>query len=253
VKSEFPSKVRSSVIGISVALHVALGLGAVFTPKSKRVEKIAVAVFEKEKQEKQEEPKKEVEPPRPPPPPPPRQAKALPEAPKAETPEEPEAKAEEAPEPPRGLGTGYEGYADLGGLSLGGSGEGGMAVRSGPPRAASKKDPPKPTVVKKETALVPTVKDECAEPLSKPKPSTTAAVVYPETARRAEVEGVVRVKITVDEKGRIMSAEVVRGLGYGLDEAALEAARKWTFAPATRCGKPTTASLTVAMRFSLGA
>ena len=46
-----------------------------------------------------------------------------------------------------------------------------------------------------------------------------------------------RVEVTVDENGRVISARVLSGLGYGLDESALDAARGWQFQPATRCGK----------------
>ncbi len=39
-------------------------------------------------------------------------------------------------------------------------------------------------------------------------------------------------------------------LGYGLDEAAVQAAQSATFEPAVRCGKPTRATFTISMRFS---
>lgn len=46
-------------------------------------------------------------------------------------------------------------------------------------------------------------------------------------------------------------ARIGAGLGYGLDEAALEAAKRAAFEPATRCGKPVSATFVIAMRFSL--
>ena len=47
------------------------------------------------------------------------------------------------------------------------------------------------------------------------------------------------------------NVRVIEGLGHGLDEAALEAARGSTFEPATRCGKPIATTFTIGMRFSL--
>ena len=44
---------------------------------------------------------------------------------------------------------------------------------------------------------------------------------------------------------------VLEGLGHGLDEVALTAARAATFEPGTRCGKPTSATFVIAMRFAL--
>jgi len=58
------------------------------------------------------------------------------------------------------------------------------------------------------------------------------------------------VELTVDETGRVVEVRVLQGLGYGLDEAALAAARSATFEPALRCGKPSRATFTISMRFT---
>jgi protein TonB len=73
---------------------------------------------------------------------------------------------------------------------------------------------------------------------------------YTDRAREAGVEGKVRIELTVDETGRVVSVKVLSGLGYGLDEAAVAAAQSATFEPAIRCGKPTRATFTISMRFS---
>ncbi len=57
---------------------------------------------------------------------------------------------------------------------------------------------------------------------------------YTMQARQAEIEGVVRVEVTVDETGRVTSARVVNGLGCGLDESALAAAKASVFEPASQ-------------------
>jgi periplasmic protein TonB len=86
----------------------------------------------------------------------------------------------------------------------------------------------------------------------KPKPTQMIGAQYPDAARTHELEGVVRVKLILNAEGEVIDAEIVKGLGFGLDEAALDAARRWAFKPATRCGKPVETSITIGMRFSLG-
>jgi protein TonB len=94
--------------------------------------------------------------------------------------------------------------------------------------------------------------DDCADPPAKPKPVSVPQPAYTEAARAAAVEGKVRVELTVDEAGRVVSVRVLSGLGHGLDEAAVAAAKAATFQPAVRCGKPTRATFTISMRFSAG-
>jgi protein TonB len=68
-------------------------------------------------------------------------------------------------------------------------------------------------------------------------------------ARQAEIEGVVRVEVTVDEEGKVISARLLAGLGYGLDESAIAAAKASTFEPATRCGKRVVGTAVLPFRF----
>jgi protein TonB len=98
-------------------------------------------------------------------------------------------------------------------------------------------------------AALPT--DGCDEPPAKPKPISVPQPSYTDDAQAAAVEGKVRVQLTVDESGRVIDVKLIQGLGHGLDEAALQAARRATFEPALRCGKPSQATFTIAMRFKL--
>lgn len=93
--------------------------------------------------------------------------------------------------------------------------------------------------------------DGCDEPPAKPKPISVQQPGYTDEAVAAGIEGKVRVQITVDESGKVIDVKVIAGLGHGLDEVALAAARRSTFEAAVRCGKPTRATFTVAMRFKL--
>jgi TonB family protein len=61
---------------------------------------------------------------------------------------------------------------------------------------------------------------------------------YSEQARKARVQGTVVLEGIIDEKGKTHALRVVDGLGFGLDEQAIDAVRQWRFRPATRAGKP---------------
>jgi len=55
---------------------------------------------------------------------------------------------------------------------------------------------------------------------------------YPDEAREAGVEGTVLLVIEIDERGAVVMAEVLVPVGYGFDEAALEAVQQFQFSPA---------------------
>jgi len=71
-------------------------------------------------------------------------------------------------------------------------------------------------------------------------PSFLSAVrpVYPRMARKLGKEGTVLLRIGLDERGALTSAEVVEKAGYGLDEAALNAVKASRFRPARQHGIP---------------
>ena len=74
---------------------------------------------------------------------------------------------------------------------------------------------------------------------------------FSDEARKAHFQGEVVVAIEVDPTGRVINPHVVKSLGLGLDEKALEAALKWTFHPGTLNGKPVTTRATISMTFHL--
>jgi protein TonB len=152
---------------------------------------------------------------------------------------------------------GEDGFADLGGVALGNGGGGdGVAI---PTAAASRAatggggGPSAPKTVTKKAVqqLAPAGPDACTQPVVRPKRSVSVQAKYTKDARQAEIEGLVRIEVTVDESGRVIAARLLNGLGYGLDEAALDAARKCVFEPATLCGKPVVGTAVVAQRFEL--
>lgn len=223
------------------------------TVESPKAEEFVSIRMEESEREKEEEKKEEPPPPPPPPRPPPERQRERPKAPPAaeETPPEPEPA--DPPPAPVALGEEFAGFQDLGGLALEGSGGAGLAVRPATPKPPRRAQPRPAEQKPKRRALAPKAEDAgCTEKPTRPKPITMVGADYPERAREAEVEGVVRVTVQINERGEVTGARVARGLGFGLDEAAVAAARQWTFEPALRCGKPTATSVTLGMRFALG-
>lgn len=67
--------------------------------------------------------------------------------------------------------------------------------------------------------------------------------VYPRQALEDEIEGTVRVRITVDTDGRVKSAEVIESTPAGVfDAATLAAVKRWRFKPAEVNGRAVEAS-----------
>jgi protein TonB len=242
--SKRPRSIAFYVYAGSIVLHAVLAVITVAMPKPKRApDTIAIQLAEA---------KKKKEPPKPPPPPPPPpqekpKPKAAAQAQHAQAKVAPEAKAE-APPPP--VGVGADGFADLG-IALGNSDGPGIAVAAAGPAA----DRPRAGAAQAATAthkveqLAPAQAEACTDPPVRPKRKIPVAPKYTMQARQAEIEGVVRVEVTVDESGHVLSARVLSGLGYGLDEAAVAAARATLFEPATRCGKAVIGTTVLPFRF----
>jgi len=74
---------------------------------------------------------------------------------------------------------------------------------------------------------------------------------YTEDARRRGTTGAVVLEIVVNRDGTVGDVSVVRGLGAGLDQRAIDAVRQWTFAPARRRGEPVDVLVEVAVEFTL--
>ncbi|MDA1193304.1 MAG: TonB family protein [Candidatus Poribacteria bacterium] len=74
---------------------------------------------------------------------------------------------------------------------------------------------------------------------------------YPESARRAQIEGAVVLQAEVHPDGTARNVVVVQGLGYGCDEAAVRALTASRFDPAARGDQSAIASVRVTYRFEL--
>jgi len=75
---------------------------------------------------------------------------------------------------------------------------------------------------------------------------------YPEIARARGWEGVVLLNVSVAADGRAETVDIARSSGHAvLDEAALDAVRRWRFDPARRAGVRVPGAATVPIRFKL--
>jgi protein TonB len=76
--------------------------------------------------------------------------------------------------------------------------------------------------------------------------------VYPPASRRAGEEGTVRLKVLVDTNGRASNVAVMQSSGFTrLDQAAMDAVRKWRFVAATDGTNKIQAYTQVAVTFKL--
>jgi protein TonB len=74
---------------------------------------------------------------------------------------------------------------------------------------------------------------------------------FSEEARKAKFMGVVTVSLIVDQHGLPQNVKVLRGVGMGLDEKAVEAVKTYRFKPATENGKPVAVYLNVEVNFEI--
>lgn len=136
------------------------------------------------------------------------------------------------------------------GLELSGT-SGGLAVAAGAGSAGTRQEPSTTRRIL-GTVPQPAIKREapCKDAEVKPSLTHLPQPAYTEAARTAGISGKVRISITVGPSGQVERASVLKSLGHGLDESALTAARAATFKPALLCGKPSTSTFTISVRFS---
>lgn len=87
--------------------------------------------------------------------------------------------------------------------------------------------------------------------VSAPQVIEKTAPEYSEEARRALLQGTALVRIVVDAKGLPRDIKVLKTLGLGLDEKAIEAVSQWRFAPGMRYGQAVAVMAKVEVNFRL--
>jgi periplasmic protein TonB len=74
---------------------------------------------------------------------------------------------------------------------------------------------------------------------------------YTKEALDAKIEGTAILSSMIGTDGVASDIKLVRGLGKGLDEKAVECLRQWRFAPATKFGEPVSTKATIEINFRL--
>lgn len=87
--------------------------------------------------------------------------------------------------------------------------------------------------------------------ISAPVPIYTPEAEFSDEARRAKYQGVCLISLIVDAQGNPQNPRVVRPLGMGLDEKALEAVRKYKFKPAMKGNTPVAVMMSIEVNFRL--
>jgi periplasmic protein TonB len=87
---------------------------------------------------------------------------------------------------------------------------------------------------------------------SKPAYLSNPHPAYPEAARKAGQTGVVMLRVTINESGRVSAVRLIRSSGHSLlDDRARTAVQRWIFKPARQNDKPVATQVDVPVRFSL--
>ena len=74
---------------------------------------------------------------------------------------------------------------------------------------------------------------------------------YSEEARDEKIAGTVVISIVVDTNGQATDIQLMKGIGFGLDEKAVEAIGQWKFRPGTKDGVPVPVQANIEVNFRL--
>lgn len=75
--------------------------------------------------------------------------------------------------------------------------------------------------------------------------------IYPAEARANRIAGIVVVETVIDRNGKVRDVTVLKPLPYGLDQAAVDAVKQWTFRPGTMDGRPVDVIFNLTVDFRL--
>lgn len=87
--------------------------------------------------------------------------------------------------------------------------------------------------------------------ISAPQAISTPDPEYTEEARNAKAEGTCILWLIVDDQGNPRDIRVLRGLGFGLDQKAIDAVKQWRFQPALKDGHAVNVQIRVEVGFRL--
>jgi TonB family protein len=111
-----------------------------------------------------------------------------------------------------------------------------------------------PAAVPPQSALPPGIyRPDPVKGITYPRVLNHIVPEYTEEARQKRISGNVLLECVVGTDGTVSDVRVVRSLDqtYGLDQAAIDAARKYRFAPGTKDGVPVPVAVSIEMTFTL--
>jgi protein TonB len=74
---------------------------------------------------------------------------------------------------------------------------------------------------------------------------------FTEIAKRADIEGTVFIQAIIDKNGNVTETTLLKGLGAGLDEEALNAVKTTKFIPGKQRGRPVNVKMVIPIKFVL--
>jgi protein TonB len=183
-----------------------------------------------------------VKPPEPPPPPPKLVKRVRPKAAPSEPPPDERTKTDIVD--PAESGLSEDQSASQGGMTVqrGGAIDGAIQPGTGREKTRVPEPPPKPPARK----FVPIF-----EVTRMPKAIRPVEPEVPDEFRSQNREAVVVVEVAISASGRVIGARVVKKAGFGLDEAAIDAARRTSFEPALQGDRPVAVKMQIPYRFKV--
>jgi periplasmic protein TonB len=109
--------------------------------------------------------------------------------------------------------------------------------------------PPKSIVIDGEKIIFEVV-EEMPAPVGGLK-AIQEKVHYTEIAKRIELQGTVYIQAKIDKNGEVVEVKVLKGLGAGLDEEALNAVKSTKFIPGKQRGKAVNVKMVIPIKFVL--
>jgi protein TonB len=139
---------------------------------------------------------------------------------------------------PRADVPGIEGGLPVeGGFPPGAGGAGSMVNVPVPPPT-----PPSPPTPKEPVRV--------GQGIREPRKIVNVTPIYPEIAMKNHVEGIVVLEATLDEHGTVQNVRVLRSVPL-LDQAAVDAVKRWRYTPTLLNGAPVQVLLTITVTFKI--
>lgn len=191
-------------------------------------------------------PKREIQPPVKPPeprPPPPKLVKRVrPKAAPTEPPPDERTKTDIVEPAESGLSPDQS--ASQGTMTVQGGGGIDGAIQAGTGREKTRAPAPPPRPAARVFVPIPDVS-------RMPRPIRPVQPEVPDEFRSQNREAVVVVEVAISASGRVIGARVVKKAGFGLDEAAIDAARRTSFEPALQGDRPVAVKMLIPYRFKV--